>query len=69
MSDDSTVECPHCREEIYDDAEQCPYCRQYLSASDFEKRTPTWVVVLIALTIISFLLPTIFTLLRSIAGQ
>ena len=69
MTDDPTIPCPHCREEIYDDVDQCPYCRQSISASDFKKRMPTWVVALIVLTIVSFLLPTIFTLLRSIAGQ
>lgn len=66
---DSIVECPHCREDIYEDVDQCPYCRQYISASDFKKRMPTWVVVLVVLTIVSFLVPTILTALRSISGQ
>lgn len=26
--------CPHCGEEIYDDAERCPKCGMYLSAED-----------------------------------
>ena len=67
--DDYTVPCPHCGEDIYDDVEQCPFCRQYISAADFKKQIPTWVVVLIVLTIVSFLLPTLLTVLRSIFEQ
>jgi hypothetical protein len=67
--DDYTVPCPHCGEDIFDDAEQCPYCQQYISAADFKKQIPTWVIVLIVLTIVSFLLPTLLTALRSISGK
>ncbi len=67
--DDDTVACPHCGEDIFDDADQCPYCQQYISAADFKREIPTWVVVLIVLTIASFLLPTLLTALRSIFGQ
>ena len=66
---DNVVACPHCREEIYDDVDQCPYCRQYLSSADLKKRMPTWVIVLVVLTIVSLLMPTFFVVLRSISGQ
>lgn len=67
--DDYTVPCPHCGEDIFDDVDQCPYCRQYLSSADFKKRLPTWVVIVIVLTIVSLLLPTLLTALRSIFAQ
>lgn len=67
--EDYIVACPHCHEDIYDDVDQCPHCRQFLSAEDFRKPMPTWVIVLIVLTIVSFLIPTILTILRSISGQ
>jgi uncharacterized membrane protein YvbJ len=67
--DDYTIDCPHCGAEIYDEAQQCPSCSQYISAADFKKPVPKWVFVIIALTILSFLLPTILTALRSFSGQ
>jgi hypothetical protein len=67
--DDYIMPCPHCGEDIFDEAEQCPYCHQYLTAADFKKQIPTWVIVLIVLTIASFLLPTLLTALRSLSGQ
>ncbi|MFT5301731.1 MAG: putative paraquat-inducible protein A [Mariniblastus sp.] len=69
QDDDYTVACPHCGDEIYDDAEQCPHCRQYLSASDFKKQMPTWVVVLVILTIVALMMPFLLTFLSGAAGQ
>ena len=67
--DDTTVPCPNCGQGIFDDSEQCPHCRQYISAADLKKQLPTWVVVLIVLTIVSFLLPTLLTTLRIMSDQ
>jgi len=67
--EDYTVPCPHCGEDIFDDADQCPYCQHYISAADLKKQIPTWVIVLIVLTIVSFLLPTLLTVLRSISDR
>ena len=67
--DDYTIACPHCGDEIFDDVEQCPHCRQYLSAADFKKPIPTWVIVLVILTVASFALPYLLTILRSAGGQ
>ncbi|MGI9495406.1 MAG: hypothetical protein ACR2NK_05105 [Mariniblastus sp.] len=71
MDDDSdyTLPCPHCKKEIFDDVDQCPHCRQYLLSSDFKKPLPKWVIVLVALTIFSFLLPTIVAAVRSFFPQ
>ena len=67
--DDETLPCPHCGEHIFDDADQCPYCRQYISPADFRKQTPTWIIVLIILTIVSFLLPSLMTAIRLVTDQ
>src|SRR5262249_53014304 len=48
-----TVPCPHCREEIYEQAERCPHCESYISAEDAPEgeepqaptRKPWWVYV------------------------
>ncbi len=31
---ESTVACPHCRRQVYDDAEQCPHCGHYISEAE-----------------------------------
>ena len=55
-SEDWTVPCPHCGEEIYDDVDQCPYCQTYLTPSDFRRPQPWWLIVVIILTLLGFLL-------------
>ncbi len=69
QDDDFTIPCPHCGDEIYDDVDQCPHCRQYISASDFNRQIPTWVFVLVILTIVAMVLPLVLTFLRGAAGQ
>jgi hypothetical protein len=32
--DDSTVLCPYCQREIYEDTLRCPHCENYISAED-----------------------------------
>ena len=41
---DETVPCPHCRADVYEDAERCPRCGKYLSREDSPRRHPWWVV-------------------------
>ncbi|MFK7769711.1 MAG: hypothetical protein AB8B55_21060 [Mariniblastus sp.] len=48
---DYLIACPHCGEDIHDEVEQCPYCRQYILDSDFKRKMPTWMFVVIVLTI------------------
>lgn len=43
--DDLTIPCPHCREPVFDAAEQCPGCGHYLSREDAPWRKPWWLVV------------------------
>ena len=44
--DESLIECPHCGEEIYEDAQRCPECGQYLSEEDAPPaRKPWWIVI------------------------
>lgn len=63
--DDSyNVDCPHCGESIYDDVDQCPHCRNFILASDFKKPLPRWILVGLVLLVISFLLPTVWQLLK-----
>ena len=66
---DYTVECPFCGKEFYDDVDQCPHCRQYVSSADFKKQVPKWVVVVIALVVVSLLIPTLAVVLRVMSGQ
>jgi uncharacterized paraquat-inducible protein A len=44
--DESTVSCPFCRREIFEDSPRCPHCERYLSAEDFARSgKPLWVIV------------------------
>jgi uncharacterized protein (DUF983 family) len=58
------VPCPHCGRVIFEGVDQCPHCREYISSGDFRKPTPKWLVILIVLTIVSLLFPTISVLLN-----
>lgn len=58
-SEDWTIPCPHCGEEIYEDAPQCPHCQTYLSPEDFRRPRPWWLVVVILLTLAGLLLATL----------
>ena len=46
--DDTTVPCPHCGKDVYEDAERCPSCGNYLSRED-APLTQSWGFRLIAL--------------------
>jgi uncharacterized protein (DUF983 family) len=43
--DKSTIACPNCHKQVYDDAEQCPYCGHYISDQDWSSGKPLLVVV------------------------
>jgi hypothetical protein len=45
--DDTTIPCPHCGAEIYDDAERCPECGEYLSHENAPTTSnkPWWIVI------------------------
>jgi uncharacterized paraquat-inducible protein A len=44
--DEPTIACPHCREEIHEDAQRCPRCGHYLSEEDAPpSRKPWWLIV------------------------
>jgi uncharacterized paraquat-inducible protein A len=49
-----TVECPHCRKSLYEQAEVCPHCGKYISTEDSNNRKPLWLIlgVVICLAII-----------------
>jgi hypothetical protein len=43
---DDTIPCPHCKQMIYDGAEQCPHCGQYISVEDAPSEPkPTWIII------------------------
>jgi len=43
-----TIACPHCRAEVFEDAEACPRCGTYLSREDAPRaRGGAWVIVMI----------------------
>ncbi len=52
-----TMKCPHCRNLIFEEAEQCPHCGMYLTVEDSPSSQPLWIVVgavLLLITIVLF---------------
>jgi endogenous inhibitor of DNA gyrase (YacG/DUF329 family) len=48
--DDSTVPCPYCGQEVYEDSPRCPHCGRYISEEDSPpRRMPWWVILGIVL--------------------
>jgi hypothetical protein len=45
FDDGETDPCPHCGEDVYDDAERCPHCGRYLSREDAPWSKPWWLVL------------------------
>jgi hypothetical protein len=44
--DDSTVPCPFCGKEMYEDSPRCPNCGQYVSEEDAApRRLPWWIIL------------------------
>jgi hypothetical protein len=55
--DDTTMPCPHCGEDVYDDAEQCPLCGQYLSREDAPAAArPWWILIGVAVCLVIVIL-------------
>ena len=52
FGDTDVIRCPHCRGDVYEDAEQCPACGEYLSPAAHRTLPPIWLCVAIALLII-----------------
>ncbi len=53
-TDTSTIDCPYCGEEVFDDAERCPACGNYLSTEDndsfqpsqrYFSNQPLWIII------------------------
>jgi uncharacterized protein (DUF983 family) len=53
--EETTAECPHCGEMIYDDAERCPECGEYLSSAT-AGRKPAWVIAGVVVCLLIVLL-------------
>jgi ferredoxin-thioredoxin reductase catalytic subunit len=44
--DDSTIPCPYCSEDMFDDSPRCPHCGQYITGEDAPaKRPPWWIII------------------------
>jgi hypothetical protein len=55
--DDPTMPCPHCGEDVYDDAEQCPACGQYLTREGAPAATrPWWILIGVAVCLVIVIL-------------
>ncbi|MEM8734248.1 MAG: hypothetical protein AAGG44_08500 [Planctomycetota bacterium] len=53
----STVPCPFCKREIYEEAIRCPYCDQYVEGLSSPKPSqPTWVLWTAVLLLVLFAL-------------
>jgi hypothetical protein len=44
-SDESTIACPYCRQEMYEDSPRCPHCGQYISDEDAPPTRKSWWIV------------------------
>jgi hypothetical protein len=44
--DDTTVPCPYCGKDMYEDAPRCPHCGQYITAEDAPPRRMPWWIIL-----------------------
>lgn len=43
---ESTIPCPYCQREIFEDSPQCPHCGQYISKEDAPAgRRPWWIII------------------------
>lgn len=62
--DDNLVPCPHCGASVYEDAAICPVCDQYVDDAPPTSRSAMgkWTTVIVLITIIAFVLPTLLTL-------
>jgi len=50
--DDSTMPCPHCGADIYEDAVRCPVCERYLTQEEIRTTSkPRWVIVTAAVVL------------------
>lgn len=49
-----TIDCPQCKQSMYEDADQCPSCGHFLMDSERKRQAPFWMVLLIAFLIITF---------------
>ena len=44
--DDSTVPCPYCGQQMYEDSPRCPHCGQYISEEDAPPSRARWWIIL-----------------------
>lgn len=55
---ESTITCPHCGNEVYEDSPRCPSCENYLSLEDAPSevtKKPWWVLLGAGLGLLAFL--------------
>jgi hypothetical protein len=55
--EDATIPCPHCGQEIHEDAQRCPCCERYLSDADAPAAPVPWLIavgVLLSLVAVYF---------------
>ena len=51
-----TLPCPHCGEDVWEEAERCPHCGEYITPRIGPDRKPWWVIVAAALALLAVLL-------------
>ena len=58
LDGESTITCPHCGTEVYEDSPRCPSCENYLSLEDTSPTVtnkPWWVLLGAGLGLLAFL--------------
>jgi DNA-directed RNA polymerase subunit RPC12/RpoP len=44
--DSSTIPCPYCGQEFYEDSPRCPHCGHYITDEDAPPRRAPWWIIL-----------------------
>lgn len=61
-SADDLIQCPGCREMVYEDADRCPYCGQWLPAAK-KGGLPRWAVITGWIILACWLIPLAYLLI------
>jgi len=54
--EDALIPCPHCGEELPEDAVHCPYCGEYITSEEYSRAArPWWLWPVVIVLVISLL--------------
>ena len=51
--EETTIPCPYCRRQIYEESQRCPYCGEYIVEDDAAAaHKPWWIIVGVLLALL-----------------